>query len=51
MKRWSHELRGWVFTVILSERRFGLRENIVDNCYLDWFEWNDVCGLFRESAD
>lgn len=48
---WSHELRGWVFTPRLSERRFGMREYITDNCFMDWFEWNDVCGFFREAAD
>ena len=52
-KRWSHELRGWVYPPpFLSERRIGLLEWTGRGMdFIDWFDFNDVYGFFREGAD
>jgi hypothetical protein len=52
MIRWSHELRGWIFTPTLSERRIRTLEwSGHANDYIDWFDFNDAYGFFHEGAD
>lgn len=50
--RWCHEKRGWIFTAILSERRARVLEwTGHGHDYIDWFDFNDAYGFFREGAD